>query len=188
MTRARDVAKQGGLTLITPTSVVVGSGTGSVAANGGITLTGVSSVTLNSVFSSAYDNYKIVLYTTSASTAADFFIQFRTGSTTSGTGYAWQRFNLSTTSANTYAGGGSASDTKLNVGRMEAAGASLTVDIFNPFVATETFTHSQSFDTAYHCGAAGYHNVATSYESFILYTSASTINATLRIYGYNNGA
>ena len=50
-----------GLKLIVPSSISVGSGTGSVSATGTITLSGVSSVSINNCFSSAYDNYEIVV-------------------------------------------------------------------------------------------------------------------------------
>ena len=70
-----------GLKLLVPTSVAVGSGTGTANAAGQVTFTGASSVQLNGVFTTTYDNYKIVLNITAISSTD--VLQFRFG--TSGT-------------------------------------------------------------------------------------------------------
>lgn len=66
-----------GIVPVIPTSVSVGSGSGSRNATTGlVTYTGASSVTINGVFSSTYANYKI-LYLNTASSGASSAIAFR---------------------------------------------------------------------------------------------------------------
>jgi hypothetical protein len=48
-----------GLKLLTPTSVAVGSGSGSVGTSGTVTFSAASSFSLNGVFSATYNNYVI---------------------------------------------------------------------------------------------------------------------------------
>ena len=81
MTRARDLASRGGLTQIIPTSITVGSGTGSVSANGSITLTGATNISLINCFSSTYDNYKFIFSGTSAT--AGNVVSYQIGGNTS---------------------------------------------------------------------------------------------------------
>ena len=64
MTRSRQTADWGsraGLAKIVPSSVAVGSGTGSANSLGTVTFSGASSVSLNGCFSSTYDNYRLML-------------------------------------------------------------------------------------------------------------------------------
>ena len=64
MTRSRQTADWGsraGLAKIVPTSVAVGSGTGSADSLGNVTFSGASSGSLNGCFTSTYDKYKILI-------------------------------------------------------------------------------------------------------------------------------
>jgi hypothetical protein len=77
MTRSRQTADWGsraGLAKIVPSSVAVGSGTGSASALGTVTFSAVSSVSLNDVFSSTYNHYRIVsdIQTSVANPELDF--------------------------------------------------------------------------------------------------------------------
>ena len=55
---------QPGMKLVVPSSVAVGSGSGSVATQGTVTFSGASSVSINGCFSSTYDNYRILFFGT----------------------------------------------------------------------------------------------------------------------------
>ena len=64
MTRSRQTADWGsraGLAKIVPSSVAVGSGSGSFDANGAISFTGASSISINGCFSATYDVYKVLI-------------------------------------------------------------------------------------------------------------------------------
>lgn len=81
-----------GLEVIIPSSVEkVGTGsTATIGANGKVTFSACTSLILNGVFSSTYDNYMVVTRLNS-STAGYFRLKLRAGTTTSETGYTWQR-------------------------------------------------------------------------------------------------
>jgi hypothetical protein len=51
-----------GLTQIIPTSVSVGSGSGTVSAGGAVTFSGATSISLNGAFTSTYQNYRLLIY------------------------------------------------------------------------------------------------------------------------------
>ena len=66
-----------GLKKIIPSSVAVGSGTGSADSTGKVTFSGVSSLTLNDVFTSTYDDYVIKFRITSISADNQLSYYFR---------------------------------------------------------------------------------------------------------------
>ena len=76
-----------GLAPIIPTSVAVGSGTGSVGATGLITFSGVSSVSINGCFTSAYTNYRVVARYTNASTLSALYCRLRASGTNATNNY-----------------------------------------------------------------------------------------------------
>ena len=60
---------QPGMKMVVPTSVAVGSGSGSVDAIGNVTFSSASSISVNNCFTSTYDNYRIIIdFVPSAST------------------------------------------------------------------------------------------------------------------------
>jgi len=100
MTRSRQTADWGsraGLAKIVPSSVAVGSGTGSASTTGTVTFSGCSSVSLNDVFSATYDDYKIVINVESAG-APELGIRMRvSGSDNSSSIYYSQRLRAQDT-------------------------------------------------------------------------------------------
>jgi hypothetical protein len=81
-------ASAGGITPVVPTSVVVGSGTGTANANGQVTFSGASSISLNGVFTSTYTNYLMMLNIQSRSTTNFVSLRFRVaGTDTSSSNY-----------------------------------------------------------------------------------------------------
>ena len=98
-------AAQPGMKMVVPTSVAVGSGSGSVDTNGAVTFSGASSVSLNDCFSSTYQNYKIVM-NLSAATSNDVQMRLRVSSTDAATNY--NRRGLCVDSAGTVSNYGSA--------------------------------------------------------------------------------
>jgi microcystin-dependent protein len=82
-----------GLIPIVPTSVTLSSGTATVSALGNITFTGANTATINGVFSSAYNNYKIIITSEADSTPSDVWLQFKNSGGTLGSGYNYLRGN-----------------------------------------------------------------------------------------------
>ena len=95
MGRARDLANilsssgnvaldsELGLSLITPTSIATtgGSATSSISSTGAVSFTSASAISLNGVFSSAYENYKIVINITGVSTQMDILMRLNNNGT-----------------------------------------------------------------------------------------------------------
>ncbi len=188
-----------GLRLIVPTSVSVGSGSGSVSAVGTVTFSGASSVSLNDVFSSTYDRYKILVDgNTSLTSAVSILMRLRvSGSDNTSSNYRWTSIYLRDNSAaptvsgegsngtNTFAVAGSLSST---------AGftAINTIELANPFATKNTaltninYVYDQSGPLGYVYTGGAIMTVTTSYTGFTLYTSSGTMTGTIQVYGYKD--
>jgi hypothetical protein len=176
MTRAREIASQGGLVLLNTT-----------------TFSAQSSVSINSIFSATYNSYSILLSTTGTASASVYF-RLRTGATdnTSGSyyssGYQVQENgssgSVATAAANSYA----------ILQRIHSSAALVgfsKIDIVNPFLSTtETAwggTASYPDDgVAYNRTAmlGGRFISSTSFDGFTVYPSGGTLSGTVKVYGY----
>ena len=176
----------GGLAKIVPTSITVGSGTGSVDANGNITFSGASSVSVNDVFSATYNNYKILI-DHSVSTALNTTIRLRvSGADDTTANYARQYLVAVNTSVS---GGRSTGQTSwiLNAPINNRASAECT--LFNPFNSLQT--SMQVVNQADYAGS----NIAvldtyafqqtTSFTGFTFIASTGTFTGSISVYGCN---
>jgi hypothetical protein len=191
MTRARDVAKQGGLTAVIPTSIVKGaSGTASVAANGVINFAGTESISMDGCFTSTFDNYRMTL--TTSGDVGGIFMKFRQGTTTISADYSyaaphWLSFS-----------GFDGVDRGNDVGQMFLGSTFTTsgssVDIYNPAISgrqTNIFSVNAPAYAQNACWmriSGGIFDNTASMSGFQLFASGGNITGTVRIYGYNNGA
>jgi hypothetical protein len=120
MTRARDVASQGGLVLISSTTVG----------------TAVTSVTVNNAFSATYENYRILWTGGSVSTALS--IQM----TLSGIGSVYEnsviRGNSRSNTVSNGSTGGSAASWQVGGNITANPGIVLELQVFQPFLAKST--------------------------------------------------
>lgn len=168
MTRSRDVATQGGLVLISSTTI------GSA----------VSSVVVSNVFSSAYDNYYITV--TGGVGSATGYLNMQLGATATG----YYRVNIlapySTGTVSSFASSNATS--WLAVFPFTTNSIAGFADLQNPFNAKNThlFTRgSQSATTGEINLNSGYLADTTSYTGFTLTTSTGTITGgTIKVYGY----
>ena len=168
MTRSRDVATQGGLVLISSTTIG----------------TAVSSVVVNNAFSATYDNYRIIL--NSKSNAAYIALELKLGAST--TGYAEMLLNAS------FSTGSMSNAYQSNGSRFLSAGggtdsttAYLNLDIMSPYDSAKYTRVMGGSGTA--SGSAGFlsaiHKVAASYTDFTITTDSSSITGgTIYVYGY----
>jgi hypothetical protein len=197
MSRARDVAKQGGLTAIVPTSIVKGaSGSASVAANGAVTFTGTEFVTLNGVFTSTYDNYKFVFSGYNPTGQHALTVQLSSaGTPATGANYRYASY-YNAAASSSGANFSNVGQTAAVVGQMLPAyvnGNIWVYDIYGPsqpYVTNAIGGGNYSDGSNYlWTGAAWSHTVNTSYDGIkVMNGSSSTMSGTVRIYGYNNGA
>lgn len=183
-------ASAGGITPVVPTSVVVGSGTGTANANGQVTFSGASSISLNGVFTSTYTNYLMVLNIQSRSTSNFINIRFRlAGTDNSSALYDTQylRANVTTVGANNATGATSAQFVTTTTNSPSFA----TANIYQPQVA--------SLNTYFYCAsnvgvpAAGYIetmaggiNNTSQFDGISIIPTAGNITGLVTIYGMAN--
>jgi hypothetical protein len=177
----------GGLAKIVPTSVAVGSGSGSVDANGNVTFSAVSSVSLNGCFTSTYDNYLILVdYVNSNEDTLRMRMRV-SGTDNSSANYGLARFNFRSGGSST-AGGHTETDWIVG-GSGNARKANASIDLFSPFLSTNTSFNSLTANSngtfMYGDVLTGNMSVTTSYTGCTLYVGSGTSTGTIRIYGYS---
>jgi hypothetical protein len=183
-------AAAAGLRMVVPTSVAVGSGSGSVDANGAVTFSGASSVSLNGCFTSAYDNYRIIWNVDSGSSTGAANVYYRLG--TSGTANSASNYY----SVGVYSDGtvGNVNQAATNYGWLYGGPAAETgqrsgfMDIQNPFKTLRTIGQifSGSGDYARYWNLSTIFSNTTSFTDFLIIPSANNITGTIRVYGYKN--
>jgi hypothetical protein len=199
MTRSRQTADWGsraGLAKIVPSSVAVGSGTGSSDSLGNVTFSGASTISLNDVFSATYKNYimKININSTSGSDA-NVLLRMRISNADNSTANYFDRFN-GYTDFNATDNFRRSSQTAFFIGDTDGATSnptytSMNVEFRNPFetIATTTFVDindvvaASSATATYRGGGLFY--ATTSFTGFTVYVSAGNITGNVSVYGFN---
>jgi hypothetical protein len=199
MTRARDLAnlgdntsklEQASLIQVVPSSVAVGSGTGSVSTKGTVTISGASTVSLNDVFSSSYDRYKIIINQTGASvTNGQLQMRLRVaGSDNSATNYREQYIGADST---TVFGGRSTGISFWFIGRvLNDHRTWVELDIINPFDSSLRPTFWNNYNdtitgTMSMVSTSGALDVTTSYTGFTVIAETGNMTGSIYVYGYN---
>jgi hypothetical protein len=147
----------------------------------------VSSVSLNNVFTSAYDNYKIIL-TGNSDSNRDPLIRLRVGGSDNSTASSYVRQRL-LVNASTISGARVTSDAAV-LGTLDTGLLNiLSIEITQPFLATATALvnlNTRSASGALFEANSITHNQTVSYDGFTLFLSAGNITGTIRVYGYAN--
>ena len=179
-----------GARLVVPTSVNVGSGTGSVSTQGTVTFSGASSVSLNGVFTSAYRNYRVLIESNGASASGAYTIRFRTsGSDVSSANYQVQELYGSSSTA---AAGRGANGTNWNNGNVYTEKTCMVLDLFSPQVATSTSVFSTCLSNATSTTpeitfkSVGF-NATNQFDGISWISSGATLTGTISVYGYKAG-
>jgi hypothetical protein len=175
--------------------ILTAADTNTYLANSGLVLvktqtvgSGVSSVIVTDAFSATYDNYLVRVDEVQYSVTDDSVtIQVRTGTTTSATNYLYAlpfaRYNGTTGLAASTTGTGF-----INLGRALAANdkASFLFNINQPFLPLKTTVSTITVGSDLIGSYGGYHNVAASYNQFVVSTSGTMTGGTIRVYGYRS--
>jgi len=197
MTRSRQTADWGsraGLAKIVPSSVAVGSGTGSADSLGTVTFSGASSVSLNTCFSSTYKNYKTIFSITASTTDCLIRVKLRASGTDNsdasymvgGIGYTVAGVAAATYHSLTSAGWLLGEIDGVTSGAYYGS----TMDIVGPQLtqATTAFALVSSLTSA----GSYYGQYATStfigtnsFDGLSFIATAGTITGSLSVYGYN---
>ena len=196
MTRSRQTADWGsraGLAKVIPSSVAVGSGTGSADSTGKVTFTSASSISLNNCFSSTYDNYRVMININTNSADATVNLKMRKDGSDNSLYYSYGRIIV-------VRSGGSGTENGFDVTTGWAIGQvdgdapahffSATLDIQSPYLSQYTTmnqvgsfisTSTQIYGTA----GGGTHGQQIQFDGMSIIPTAGNITGTLFVYGYN---
>jgi hypothetical protein len=143
--------------------------------------TGVSTVTVTGAFSATYDAYKIVVSGGAASAATNLRYQNGASAASYYTGGANTNY-----AANTVTGFSANNAASIICGTTFTSSLCCDLTVVAPFLAKETFFSVGAVVYSTDGGAgAGYHNVATSYTSFVIFPQTGTLTGgTISVYGY----
>jgi hypothetical protein len=184
-----------GMKLVVPTSVAVGSGSGSVATQGTVSFSGASSVSLNGCFSSAYRNYRIIC-NFAPSVSNDVNIRVRvSGTDDTGSNYKFAAigYKSNNTAYNDY---GAAATSWQDIARSATSTTNVffAFDVINPIETMPTIISGKTilYDTASSgvltdINYTGFHTQSTSYTGLTLVTTTGTITGDVSVYGYKKG-
>lgn len=188
MSKARDVSSRGGLTVVIPSSVSVGSGSASVAANGLITFSSASSISINNAFNSTSKRFLINVELQRSLSGNDVTFRYRkSGTDNSSTIYVLGGWYFTT--SGTFGNYGSGTQAQQYLGT--SFNVSGTMTVHNPMDASlRTLNHwdgtaGSTFPMfKSHC----YHDTADAFDGFSLFDAGGSVfNGTITIYSYNNG-
>ena len=174
-----------GLAKIIPSSVAVGSGSGSIDSLGNVTFSGASSVSLNGIFNSTYTNYRLIFSNFSHSASGNTYWRMRaSGTDASGANYMGNWWSFANTATNRF-WSTSTSAPELFDNYANYA----IIDIFEPNNAAFTSVYSTASNygsgnnAAFNPGA-GTHGLANAYDGITFTRSAGNFGSTIQIYGY----
>ena len=184
-------AVSAGLVPIVPTSVAVGSGTGSASATGQVTFSLASSVSLNGVFSSTYQNYMVVMNISARSTTNYIRLRWRVAGvddTSANYDYQYLRAITTTVSANEVL-----NQTAADFITSSTNETTTCVGTFsNVFQNTaEAYFQNQSNvgvpnGPGYIEMLCGGINTSTSFDGVTFFTTAGTFSGLIMVYGLAN--
>lgn len=174
-----------GLVDLTPTSVTVGSGSGTVNSLGQITLTGASSATINGVFTSTYLNYRMVC-SLSQTAEAEIRLRYSAAGVVTSTNYYQGTGRVAGNVLDNYSvTNGAQHIISLTSG---GGGTNLSVDIFRPNIATTTGFTSLGSGLGSGYGitlfGGGNNQNTTAFDGLHIYPATGTISGTIQVYGY----
>lgn len=166
---------------------VTATGGTAVAGPGGlVTVSGAcTAVAIDSAFSSEFDDYKVLVKGTGSATAGALF-RLRSAGADIASGYQWGMQDVSF--SGTAVASGSASDTSMNFGRINAAGAQFwqEVDITNPNLALGKLFTTRGGATDRARSGGGMYNTGTVCTGFSILCQTGNFQITVRLFGINN--
>jgi hypothetical protein len=171
MTRARDVATQGGLVLLNTTA-----------------FNAQSAISIDNVYTSSYANYFTTISYITAGTG-DIAFKLRASGTTTSANYNFQALEVNNTSVSSSR---SNSQSSAAIGNWSNGDfrCSISFNVFNPQIATSTTYQTNSyaslggFNSAFLKLFAGNQSSTTQFDGFEVSTLSGTMTGTIKVYGY----
>lgn len=184
-----------GSKLVVPSSVAVGSGTGSVATQGTVSFSGASSVSLNNCFSSTYTNYLIrfsnIVMDSSTQRELQFRLRVSNADNSTASSYIGEGlYGFNVTAGAEYL----AQDKAFLINSNNGAAVNGEIKVHNPFTTDKTGI--DSYASGYRTDLTnnywsyyrtGIHNQSVSYTGFTIISGTGTMTGTVSVYGYKAG-
>jgi hypothetical protein len=144
---------------------------------------GVTTQSINSVFTSTYTNYKVIVHLTSTAASGGLRFRFR-ASGTDNTANSY-KMAISYLDNSTTVQGTLDTSTMFYYGNSNATGGIKVADIIAPQTTDRTMITMQDAGTNNSQAAGFFHDVASSFDGFTIFTS-NTVNmaGTIYVYGY----
>jgi hypothetical protein len=183
-----DLPASGGLIQVVPTSVAVGSGSGSVNSGGAVTFSGASSISINSCFTSTYDAYKIVFSSIVGSANALLRLRWRKSGTDNTGATYYSAVHFTNWSGVAGVSTSSAAATSSAILSLPTTQGSLSLEVYSPLSrpkVTGLGVAAGPEDRGVYISA--YMNNTDTYDGITFFPASGTIDGTVRIYGYKNG-
>lgn len=160
------------------------------AAAGGLTkvvdetaFTGASTIQVNNCFTSSYTNYLIQFrFTTFSMNSQGAYIRESVSGTPGATDYSFQQFVQTST---TLTGFQNLTDTQHGIVQTNSTGAFVTVNVFGPQLAANTFFNSVALGNNRQEYNSSRHANTTQYDGFYVFLSGGTMTGTYTVYGYS---
>lgn len=192
-TPARLAVGTNGQVLTADSTAATGLKWGTIAAGGNWTalsttsFSASSAVNVNSVFTADYDNYKLIVNFTAASSDTLVRLRLRASGTDSTTNYTNLRINQSNTTLVAAKNPDSSTDYFWLAYASSPYGEMLNeFTLYRPFLAVPTMYESTSMTGDEQQRITARHTTATSYDGFSISTASPTLTGTVRVFGYKN--
>lgn len=174
-----------GLVTMTPTSIVHSGTSASINADGSVDFSAVTSLSLNGVFTSAHDNYVVIVR---KSMTADTGVRGRlrlSGTDATATNYTFQLLRADGSAVT-----GERFTTQDHV-RVSGGGTAqrdgLSLHIYGPALAQPTAFRGVDVDSYLSANLddlAGTHSLSTAYDGLTLYPASGSMTGNVAVFGY----
>lgn len=146
-----------------------------------------NAINVNSVFTANYDNYKLIVNFTAASSDTLVRLRLRASGTDSTTNYTNLRINQSNATLVAAKNPDSSTDYFWLAYAASPYGEMLNeFTLYRPFLAVPTMYESTSMTGDEQQRITSRHTTATSYDGFSITTPSATLTGTVRVFGYKN--
>jgi hypothetical protein len=175
-----------GLIKVVPTSVAVGSGSGSADSLGTVTFSGASSVSLNGIFTSTYENYRIKVVLTTSGNATVSTRYRASNSDITSANYDLYGFYVGFSSALTRVSTNTQTQWQLLGLNTNKGTFDFELSQPNAAVFKINFVKSYSASSGDMIDYAIPFSTGTVADGLSIYVNTGTMSGTIRAYGYNN--
>jgi hypothetical protein len=178
-----------GFVPISPSSIVIASGSGSANALGQVSFTGATAVSLNSVFTTAYRNYKIVLNVNTFSATTNLTLRLRNAGTDIATNNHFQGGLVARANGTGAFNIAAANDTRFYINYSSSGYPSNSeISVFAPHLSqlTSVISQGNGFETSQVSLVSMAGQSSSVADGFTIFTSAGTMAGLVQVFGYND--